>query len=64
MYETRQGECWDEAAKAVYGSEKHMGFLMQNNMPLLDTAIFSAGTVLNTPDLPKGEENLPPWRRP
>jgi len=63
MYVTRMGECWDEAAKAVYGSEKHMGFLMQNNMPLLDTAIFSAGTVLNTPELPKDEDNLPPWRK-
>ena len=63
MYVTRMGECWDEVAKAVYGSEKYIGYLMQNNMPLLDTAVFSAGTILNTPSLPKEEENLPPWRK-
>ena len=49
MYVTKQGECWDEIAKNVYGSEKYIGFLMQNNMPLLDTIIFSAGQELNTP---------------
>lgn len=63
MYTTHQGECWDEAAKAIYGSEKYIGYLMQNNMPLLDIAVFSAGTILNAPPLPKEEENLPPWRR-
>lgn len=63
MYVTRQGECWDEAAKAIYGNEKYIGYLMQNNMPLLDIAVFSAGTILNTPPLPKEEGNLPPWRR-
>lgn len=63
MYTTHQGECWDEAAKAVYGSEKYTGYLMQHNMPLLDTAVFSAGTQLNTPELPKEETNLPPWRK-
>ena len=62
MYITRQGECWDEVAKAAYGSEKHIGFLMQNNMPLLDIVVFSCGTELNTPSLPAGEGNLPPWR--
>lgn len=63
MYETHQGECWDEAAKAIYGSEKYTGYLMQNNMPLLDVAVFSAGTQLNTPDLPVEETDLPAWRR-
>lgn len=63
MYETRQGECWDEVARAVYGSEKYTGFLMQNNMHLLDTAIFSQGTQLNTPELPKEKTDLPAWRK-
>lgn len=63
MYITRQGECWDEVAKAVYGSEKYVGYLMQNNLPHLDTAVFSAGVVINTPDMPAEETNLPPWRR-
>lgn len=63
MYITKQGECWDEIAKNVYGSEKYIGFLMQNNMPLLDTVIFSAGQELNTPELPQDEADLPAWRR-
>ncbi len=63
MYKTRQGECWDAVAKNVYGSEKHIGYLMQNNMPLLDTVVFSAGIMINTPDLPVDETNLPAWRK-
>ena len=63
MYKTKQGECWDEVAKKVYGSEKYTGYLMQNNLPLLDIAVFSAGTVVNTPDLPADETDSPIWRR-
>lgn len=63
MYKTRQGECWDEVAKNVYGSEKYTGYLMQNNLPLLDVAVFSAGVIINTPDLPADETDLPMWRR-
>ena len=63
MYKTRQGECWDEIAKNVYGSEKYTGYLMQNNLPLLDVTMFSAGVIINAPDLPADETNLPAWRR-
>lgn len=63
MYTTHQGECWDEAAKAIYGNEKYTGYLMENNMPLLDTMVFSAGTQLKTPELPREETDLPPWRK-
>lgn len=63
MYKTKQGECWDEVAKAVYGSEKYTGYLMQNNLPLLDIAVFSAGTLIKTPDLPVDETDIPIWRR-
>lgn len=63
MYITHQGECWDEAAKAIYGDEKYTGYLMENNMPLLDMAVFSAGIRLNAPDLPAEEANVPVWRK-
>lgn len=63
MYITHQGECWDEAAKAIYGDEKYTGYLMENNMPLLDMAIFSVGIRLNAPDLPTEEANVPVWRK-
>lgn len=63
MYITRQGECWDEAAKSIYGSEKYVGFLMQSNMKLLDIVIFPDGMLLNTPVIPAEETNLPSWRK-
>ncbi len=63
MYVTHQGECWDEAAKKIYGSEKYTGYLMQHNMQQLDTVVFSAGVKLNTPELRKEEIDLPVWRR-
>lgn len=63
MYITRQGECWDEAAKEIYGDEKYVGYLMQSNFPLLDIAVFPAGVQLNTPEIPKEEMDVPPWRR-
>lgn len=63
MHTTRQGECWDEAAKEVYGDEKYVGYLMQSNPRLLDTMVFSAGTKLNTPELPAEETDIPPWRK-
>lgn len=63
MYTTHQGECWDEVAKNVYGSEKYVGYLMQHNLPLLDTTVFSAGVNINTPAMPTEETDLPAWRR-
>ena len=42
-YQTIQGDTWDMIAKKVYGAEKHMDYLMENNFPLLDYFIFPAG---------------------
>ena len=62
-YTTIQGETWDGIAYKVYGSESHADFLMENNYPCLDILVFSAGTVLDTPDLPdRMAGELPPWR--
>ncbi len=63
MYVTKQGECWDEVAKNVYGNEKYVGYLMQNNMESLEIAVFSAGALICTPELPEEQRNLPEWRR-
>ena len=35
-YTTQQGDAWDAIAHKVYGSETYTGWLMQNNLPLLD----------------------------
>lgn len=50
-YKAKQGQTWDDIALEVYGSEVYADFLMKSNLPLLDILIFSAGTVLSTPDL-------------
>lgn len=52
-YTTQQGDAWDAIAHKVYGSETYTGWLMQNNLPLLDIFVFEAGTVLQTPDPPE-----------
>lgn len=63
-YTTKQGDAWDAIAYQVYGDEKYTGWLMQNNFPLLDTFVFPAGVVLQTPEPTEGDEltNLPIWR--
>lgn len=62
-YITVQGETWDAISYKVYGSEDYAYYLMQNNYAYLDILVFSAGTVLNTPELPADfNDDLPPWR--
>ena len=48
-YTTKQGDAWDAIAFRVYGDVKYTGFLMQANFPHLDTFVFDAGVVLQTP---------------
>ena len=63
-YTTTQGEGWDEVALKVYGSELYSGVLMQANPSHLETFIFSAGEVLEVPDLPEEEDDTTPeWRK-
>lgn len=62
-YTTIQGDTWDVIALRVYGSESAADYLMKNNLPYLDTFVFSAGEVLNVPDPPVQEDtSLPSWR--
>jgi len=62
-YTTIQGDTWDVIALRVYGSESAADYLMKNNLPYLDTFIFSAGVVLDTPGPPVQEDTaLPSWR--
>ena len=48
----------------VYGDEEYTGWLMENNFPLLDTFVFDAGVVLQTPAPPEqtAANDLPIWR--
>lgn len=63
-YTTKQGDTWDAIAFQVYGDVIYTGFLMQANFPHLDTFVFDAGAVLQTPDLPEDDDlaNAPIWR--
>lgn len=63
-YTTRQGDTWDAIAYRVYGDETLAGWLMENNYPLLDTFVFSAGVTLQTPEPPAEmpAANAPIWR--
>lgn len=63
-YTTKQGDAWDAIAFEVYGDVKYTGFLMQANFQRLDTFVFDAGVVLQTPELPEDDDltNAPIWR--
>lgn len=63
-YITIQGDTWDLIAYKLYGDEKHMKCLIEANWSYINIMQFSAGTVLNVPDLPKDiDENAPFWRK-
>lgn len=62
-YTTIQGDMWDLISYKIYGDEKYMGLLMQNNLDFIDIFIFGAGTVLSVPELEvEAETKLPSWR--
>lgn len=63
IYVTEQGDTWDMISYKVYGNSKYINVLMQHNLELLDTFIFSAGTELYMPQLTEQEsEDIPEWR--
>ena len=62
-YTTIQGDTWDLISYKLFGEEKYMRYLIEANRPQIDTMVFSAGTVLNVPELPEEvDEDLPFWR--
>ena len=64
---TRQGDTWDILAKNAYGSEMFMNILINANTSYRNTVIFSAGVVLDVPEIdttsPEYDANLPIWKR-
>lgn len=63
-YKSIQGDTWDMIAKKVYGTERHLDFLMEHNFPLLDYFVFPAGIIISIPELPEEETvELPAWRK-
>lgn len=63
-YTTIQGDTWDLIAYKLYGDEYKMQDLIANNSKYIDVAIFSAGIILNVPEVEtKVSSILPPWKR-
>ncbi len=63
-YTTMAGDLWDFIAYREMGSCKYMDKLIDANRQYVDTAVFSAGTVLTIPDVEAATTTtLPPWRR-
>ena len=62
-YVTIQGDTWDLIAYKVYGSELYADRLMNENIQFIGVWVFSAGIVLNIPEIEVDEDTeLPPWR--
>ena len=64
-YTTKTGDMWDAIANDVYGTVEYTSKLMKANTEHIDTYIFSAGIVLNVPDLNDDDvtaSDLAPWR--
>lgn len=66
-YTTIQGDTWDIIAKNVYGNELFMDKLIKANIDYRKIVIFSAGVVLEVPEIDttsaEYDVNLPVWKR-
>lgn len=64
-YTTIQGDTYDIVSFKLWGTEKLMHLLIEANSGYQDTIFFSAGTVLNVPDVepPLEKGPVPPWQR-
>ncbi len=65
IYTTKSGDMWDKISCDVYGSVEYTDKLILANPEYVDIYIFSAGIVLNIPDLDDSNvtaSELAPWR--
>ncbi|MBE0470516.1 MAG: tail protein X [Methyloprofundus sp.] len=65
-YTTSQGDTWDIISLKMYGSEKFVDVLIEDNWREQSRVLFPSGVVLSIPEIAqttKDSRNLPPWRR-
>ena len=63
-YTTKSVDMWDSIAKEQMGNEKYMSLLVTANENYSGTIIFSAGVILNIPDIKEEiPQYVPPWRQ-
>ncbi len=66
-YTTIQGDMWDSISLKIYGNERYIDKLMEANFKYRQEAVFSAGVVLNIPEIQDNsnydtEFKIPSWR--
>jgi len=63
-YTTTQGDTFDIIAFRVWGNEKLMHKLIEANPEHQGKVFFSAGVLLNVPEikLPVSKDPVPPWQ--
>lgn len=64
-YTTIQGDKWDSIAYKLYGDTKFTDVLISANFEHRMIYIFSAGIVLNVPEVEErvSIDDLPPWKQ-
>jgi len=67
VYTTIQGDMWDSISLKFYGNEKYIDKLMEANFKYREEAVFSAGIVLNIPEIEENssyepDSKIPNWR--
>ncbi len=63
-YITKAGEYWDQIAKKIYGDERMMTALLEQNPALSGTFIFDAGVKIQYEEAEAEEVSaLPAWRQ-
>lgn len=64
-YSTVQGDTWDIISYKLYGDEHYIADLIAANIEHRAVVLFSAGVVLNVPEIKQTEpvSTLPPWKR-
>lgn len=63
-YVTQSGDTWDLIAYRIYGNERCMSDLIEANIDLRNTVIFTADIKLRIPEISNPVPAvLPPWKR-
>lgn len=67
VYKTIQGDTWDRIAYEQLGNEEYMKELIRANLEYAEVLVFSAGVLLEIPEVEKEEKELesdviPEWR--
>lgn len=61
---TKQGQAWDQIAKARLTQEKMMAVLLPENVDAMDTLLFPGEVKVTVPDMAAARiRSVPPWEK-